>query len=322
MVLDNQTPWSANLQVADLGEPRLAAAVIGKATYDIGPDGNLDVAVEPLPILPDPLSTPFGEFHGELFARKEGADIAVLATIRRAKPMRRLIVRLEVGDFWHELTVHGDRVWVPTGERRRPLRPSAPVPFTEIPLAYSRSFGGAADYEGLTTPWPDNPTGLGYYLTVDQAREHPVPNIEAAHDEPLETWDRRPRVAGWGPYPMHWGLRVSTAVQVDAERMAVKHVSPAIFNHAHPDLVVAEIAPGTPLRVDGVWDRPLAFALPRQSLALNVTVGASTMEVASRIDGVFLWMDARKLVVTHRANFGYQFRPEEIRRVVATVGQG
>jgi hypothetical protein len=318
MVLSNQTSWQAILQVANLGVDPLAAVVIGKATYDLAPDGTLTPAAEPMPILPDPLAMPFGELHGEFFFRKQGADVCVLGTVRRKSPVKRASVQLQVGALRHELNVSGDRVWRATGERQRPLAPSAPLPFTEMPLSYARAFGGAADYEGHAAAWPDNPGGLGYYLTVEQAREKPLPNIEAASAPPVERWDDRPRVAGWAPYPMHWGLRASTAVQVDPKTMSVKHVSPAIFNHAHPDLVVAEVAPGQPVRIDGLWDTPLEVKLPRKRMHVEVTANNQTFVAASRIDGVFIWTDAFKVVITQRANFGYAFAAGDLRRAVVT----
>ncbi len=318
MELDNQTSWRAILQVANLGEDPLAAVVISKATYDLLPDGALVPAAEPLPILPDLLSTPFGEFHGEFFFRKQGADVCVLGTVRRARPVKEAAVKLQVGPFHHALTVLGDRVWRATGDRKRPLAPSAPQAFTEMALSYARAFGGTADYEGQAAPWPDNPAGRGYYLTVDQARDQPLPNIESTAAPPIARWDDRPRVAGWGPYPMYWGLRASTAVQVDEKKMSVKHVSPAVFNNAHPDLVIDDVQPGDPVRIEGLSETPLALAIPRKRLRVDVTANDRTFVAPSRIDGVHIWADSHKVVVTHRANFAYLFSREDHRYAVAT----
>ena len=120
---------------------------------------------------------------------------------------------------------------------------------------------------------------------------------------------------------MHWGLRASSAVEVDPQRLSVKNVSPAIFNHAHPDLVRPEIVAGTTVRVDGVWDTPLVVTIPRKYMLVRVVAGGKTTEVVSHIDGIFLWMDAKKLVITQRANFGYAFVAEEARVALATVAQ-
>ncbi len=319
MQLHNQTPWHAMLQIADLGEPPVAAAVIAKATYDLAAGGTLAPAAEPMPLSPDPLETPFGMLHGELYFKKSGADVCVLGTIRRQRPVREALLTLKVGALVHRLAVTGDRFWIPTGDKRQPLTPSRAQPFTEMPLAYDRAFGGTADYEGYPAPWADNPNGRGYYLTADQARDKPLPNIEAADGPRIRAWDDRPRAAGWGPYPMNWGLRASTAVQVDDQKMTVKHVDPSLFNHAHPDLVVPALAPGEAIEIDGLSERPLTLTLPRNLLRLQIQVGAETFEATSRIDGAFVWVDAGKLVVTHRATFSYVFRPREVRHVTVTA---
>ena len=319
MQLVNRTPWQAMLQIADLGEPPVAAAVICKATYDLAPDGLLSPAAEPMPIPGDPIETPFGTLHGELYFKKAGADLCVLGTIRRTTPVREVMLTLTASTFVHRLLVTGDRVWMPTGDKRQPLAPSRAQPFTEMPLGYQRAFGGTADYEGYPAPWPDNPIGRGYYLTVEQAREQPLPNIEPANGPRIRAWDDWPRAAGWGPYPMNWGLRASTAVQVDDQKMTVKHVDPSLFNHAHPDLVVPALPPGDSIQIDGLSDRPLTVTIPRELVHLRVRAGDDTFEVTSHVDGVFIWADAAKLIVTHRAMFSYVFRPRELRNVTATV---
>ncbi len=307
------------LQIAELAEEPRAAALISKATYDIATDGSLVPSGDPLPISPDPLETPFGTFHGELFFKKAGADVCVLGTVRRRSPVRELVLKLRVADLVNQLVVCGDRVWLPTGDRRRPLAPSRAQPFTEMPLGYDRAFGGVADYEGYPAPWPDNPVGRGYYLTAEQAREHPLPNIEPADGVRVGSWEDHPRVCGWGPYSMTGALRASTAVTVDPEKMHVTNVDPSLFNNAHPDLVVPELTPGDMIDIEGMGDDPVRVMIPKMLLRLQVSAGAHTSEAMSRIDGVFLWLDARKVVITQRANFSYVFQPRELRRVTATA---
>lgn len=63
-----------------------------------------------------------------------------------------------------ELAVFGDRTWNTLGM-------SAPEAFTEMPMSWSRAFGG----EGFA----DNPGGRGYRATeIDGQRVHNLPNIE------------------------------------------------------------------------------------------------------------------------------------------------
>lgn len=316
MQLVNDSPFEAIFQMADLLEPSLPAVVIVKSTFDLSPGGALSPSREPMPFVLDRLETPFGEIHGELFFKKEGADICVLGTVRRREPVLQTTVRLAVGDRQHVLSVTGDRVWVPRN-RMDDLVPSRPNPFTEMPLSYHYAFGGAVVYNGAPTGWADNPIGMGYYLEPKQAEGNKLPNIEDP-TAPARRWDDRPKVAGWAPYPMYWGLRAIPNVQVDPERYSVEQVRPGVFNHAHPDLVLDQIVPGTGVRIQGLGEQPIEFRIPKPPAHVAVTIGARTFDVAAPIDGVFVWADASKLVVTQRARFEYTFVHEEIRRAVVT----
>jgi hypothetical protein len=48
---------------------------------------------------------------------------------------------------------------------------------------------------------------------------------------------------------------------------------------------------------------------------VRVVIGNEARAVEAPIDGLFLWADERKLVVTQRARFRYTRRPEELRAV-------
>ena len=87
MKLDNESTFDAKVQVADLMKDELRGAVIVKSTFDIHPDGRLTVSEEPMPLVLDRLETPFGEFHAELFFRKQGADVCLLGSVRRKTPV-------------------------------------------------------------------------------------------------------------------------------------------------------------------------------------------------------------------------------------------
>ncbi|MEN8164031.1 MAG: hypothetical protein ABFS37_07875, partial [Acidobacteriota bacterium] len=93
----NDTPFHAIGQFADLLEPELPAVIIVKATFDLLETGELRVSDELMPLIPDPFETPFGELHGELYFKKEGADLCVLGTVRREEPAPRAIVSVQVG---------------------------------------------------------------------------------------------------------------------------------------------------------------------------------------------------------------------------------
>lgn len=318
MLLDNRTPAPAIFQCADFDTDERYAVVIWKLTYDLPStaSGPWRLSSDPMPISGDPLETAFGVFHGDIFLRKAGVDLCILGRVRRTRPVASTNVTLRCGAFTHTLRVTGDRVWESAGGR---LVPSKPVPFTEMDLSYERAFGGVAAKDGMLVPYPDNPVGRGYYLDRADAVGKPLPNIEAEKGPRVLTWEDRPAPAGWGLYPMHWGLRARSSVTIDPALGIVTGISPAAFNNAHPELVLPAIAPGERLELTGVLDQRVLCSLPHTTGNVRVRVGDHTFDVPTVIDGVYLWLDASRLVITQRANFNYVVRPEEARAATLTV---
>jgi hypothetical protein len=315
--LTNDTGAVAYLHAVDLLEPELPAVVIVKKTYALGAGGLLSTAGDPLPLVVDQMVTDYGYFHGELFFRKRGVDVCVLGTARFDAPVRTARLRLEVGPSWsHQIDLVGDRVWA--RDHRGDLVPTAPAPFQEMPLGYARAFGGVAQVNGDDVQWPDNPLGRGYYETPDAAVGQPLPNIEPAGTPAHRRWDTRVPVAGWGPYPMYWGLRGQRAVKVDATTGDIQEIAPELFNHAHPDLILDAVDAGATVRVTGLRGAPIAFSVPRERPRVEVRVGDAVSDTLGALDGVFLWADADRVVVTWRARFRYAVRPEELRGAVLT----
>ena len=86
MRLVNDTDFPATLERADFGTDERFAAVIWKLTYKILPGGALDFSDAPMPLHGDPIETPYGVLHGDIFLRKEGADLCVLGRVYRTQP--------------------------------------------------------------------------------------------------------------------------------------------------------------------------------------------------------------------------------------------
>ena len=318
MDLRNDSPFLAQVQVANFRHRPMAAAAIIKATFDVAPDGALRPAQEPLPLVLDQHKTPFGEFHGELFFKKCGVDVCVSGSVRRSQPTRSARVQISVGRETRQLFVFGDRRWL-HDTAGRDLVPSTPVPFLELPLSYARAYGGHASYNGALVPFPANPSGRGYYREQSQAHGQLLPNLEDDQSPPIARWSDQPRVAGWGPYPMFWELRAKHSIDIDPEHGSMTKVHPSIFNHAHPDLVFPSLATGERIRIDGLHDAPYVVQVPAPPALVRVQIGDVERELEAPIDGVFLWTDANKLVVTQRARFEYWLRHEEIRCVTVSA---
>jgi hypothetical protein len=101
--------------------------------------------------------------------------------------------RVKIGTIEKTLYVIGNRVW------RRDGVPGEPEPFTEMPIHYSRSFGG----EG----YPHNPIGIGFSKVKENGQEiHRMPNIEWP-GKLIQSKSDKPLPAGFGPYDLLWAQR-------------------------------------------------------------------------------------------------------------------
>jgi uncharacterized protein YjbI with pentapeptide repeats len=111
----------------------------------------------------------------------------------RGTPLPVCAVRARLGSVDKRLCVVGDRVWTLGG-------PSEPTPFTQMPITWSRSFGGKG--------FAQNPLGKGYARIRDErGREtQPLPNIETP-GRLVKSPNDRPDPAGFGAYDITWPQR-------------------------------------------------------------------------------------------------------------------
>jgi uncharacterized protein YjbI with pentapeptide repeats len=110
-----------------------------------------------------------------------------------AVPRPAAAARVKVGSIDKTLYVIGDRTW------RRDGTASDPEPFTEMPITYTRAFGG----EGFQF----NPIGVGVAPTKEGGREvHKLPNIEFPK-KLIKSRSDKPMPAGFGPYDLLWAQR-------------------------------------------------------------------------------------------------------------------
>ena len=316
MIFRNDTPFSAKfVGIRASDNEDMIGMILVNASYALSPDGRTwTIADEQFPISTDPVETPFGVFHGAVNPPAEGVDVCVLATLRRSRPIREAEVSVRVNSHVSRLHVVGDRVWCRSG---RTLVPSAPRSFTEMPLSYQRAYGGGADHEGTKVPWPDNPMGVGYYLSEEAAVNNPLHNIEHAGQRGTPQWNVPVPVAGWAPYPYIWGLRVKRAYEMEGDK--VRRVNRTLFNNAHPDMIVPTVAPGDIVSFDGLLDRSLDWQVPTAQLRIDAIVGTEHLTPTTRIDGLHLWVDQSRIVIKHRAVFSYPVRQYEPRRAVLSL---
>lgn len=215
-------------------------------------------------------------------------------------------VRIAVGSHAVDLAVYGDRRWerAPWGGWTQ----TPPEPFDAIPLTWNRAFGGTVTLEpgffpGTELPHPggpighpQNPDGMGFVLSEDQASQQALPNIE--HPNALIT---RPTeaVAPAGVAPC--GGRVAMRVMGEARDDLTAKLDQDLLNrhHAPPPLVFAEpLAPETPIETFGIGPASLRVAIPRSPLCVALRRGARMTPTRERIRSVHVDGDARTLRVS------------------------
>jgi hypothetical protein len=321
----NETPFEVAVPRIDLGARGLTAVVIVKATFDLDAWGRLRPFDAPTPLVRQYLETTFGVLHSEYYFKKQGVDLCVLGTLRRASPVDQARVRMSLGTRSWELLVHGDRHWMRSPDASSTeLVPSPPEPFTHMPLGYTRAFGGTVDVGGMPLGYPPNPSGRGYYRSAEEALGQPLLNIENISAPEQDVWradDERP-VAGWAPYPNFWALRAAEGVQLNPETHRIENISPLIFNHAHPDLVLEAVSDDQMIVIEGLSEETIYCPVPIPPACIDVAIGAERFQLDAPIDGLFLWADDRKLVVTQRGLFNYARRAEELRSIVVRTASG
>ncbi len=154
-------------------------------------------------------------------------------------PLPVSFVRVQVGAVDKRLAVFGDRFW-------RHGAPTAPEPFTEMPVDWAHAFGG----EG----YPQNPLGKGAApVQAEGGKVHPLPNVEDPKRLVVSPGDR-PVPAGLGALDITWPQRFSLAGTYDDKWLRTRYPGYA----ADMDAAIFNCAPRDQ-RIDGYWKGDEAF---------------------------------------------------------------
>ncbi len=259
MRFTNTTPLAAHLSIGrELPNGLRAGLVLAKATFAFDERGRLRLDdQDPMPLFDADKETPLGLLPRDNMPRNDAAFEVFLLGKAHApfgKPVPHVRVGLTVGDTKRELDVYGNRFWVGTGPG---AVLSAPEPFLEMPLTYSRAFGGTADIEvdvdsPIEVTHPDNPEGVGFDLEPiaaslhaelncpagfpRYARERAVPNIEAV-GSPLKHWSDTPEPELWSAVPLGSAIHNRRCYRVEGEGATARvHVAPGHLHRAHPSV--------------------------------------------------------------------------------------
>lgn len=294
----------------DPDEPLLGVVVL-KVTYRVEDDGSVVLDDDQLEIREEPDEGELGWVPQDTVPRKPRVDVFAFGHARapEGRPVPSLTVRLQVGDTTRDVWVFGDRRWV---ERNGRIVATEPEPFVEMPLAYSRAYGGAAAAKGREVPYAYNPEGRGYVLMAEHADGVPLPNVEDP-ENPVRSWEDRPKPAGLAPVPLASLFTVDRGMEVDREA-GTQRVKPEVFQAAHPRMTFEDVPAGTPVTLHGMTEGgPLSFRVPDLRARVEVDLEDETHAVEGRVDTLCILPDESRFFLLHRSPFKYRVVPEQKR---------
>jgi len=214
---------------------------------------------------------------------------------------------LRVGPCQRGAVVFGERVWSPGLGGPGPSRP---IPFTSMPLTYTRCFGGPAPGRSRADVEASehNPVGRGLHGSEAEAIGQPLPNFEDPQAL-INGLGDRPRPCGFGPIARHWRPRRAFAGTYDqawAElRMPLwpKDLDERFFCAAAPDLCATpHLLGGELVRIAGMSpDGAHEFPLPRVRLEARFEAGRASSRRRMTLDAISFEPEASSFVMTWRA---------------------
>ncbi len=293
------------------------ATLVVKASYEVGKDGVAFPVEDQLAISEGDAETPFGTLESDVVPIKEGCDFAVYGQAVSPRAVHRIDVLIRVGSFCRTLRVTGDRAWLPAFVG---VRASEPVPFTTMPLDYTRAFGGEATYDqDLVGPEPNNALGRGFVVLASEVPGVRLPNVEES-DALMTAWQQRPIPGGILPLPRSSALRGLRGVSADLKQQRTS-LSPAYFQWAHPRMLLPSYPAKEAVSIIGMTpESPWKCVLPFLDLAARVQLGPKEYVLRLVPDTLAIVPSHRRLWVVSRRAFVYQYVPERARQVVLEIG--
>jgi len=314
--LKNSTGLAASMFLAPDPDGIDTIYAVVKGTFAL--DAPLDAAGEPplaaeqVPVTlepaywGDPAASSF-KAASDMYLLKPATDVLLVghAHAPNGQPTTWMDVGLAVGPVRKTVRVFGDRVWLHDAV----WAPSAPQPFTRMPLVWERAFGGRDEVDGVPYEERRNPVGAGFRAAEGPGPQvgMPLPNLEDPAD-PMTSW-KAGTPACFAPICAHWMPRRQWAGTYDArwEQSRAPYLptdfDPRFFQLAPADqIATGYLVGGEPVELRGVspWG-PVRFALPRVSVDLTFVVDGAEQPRPTALDTVLIDTDTARLLLVWRA---------------------
>ena len=278
-----------------------------KGTFDIKPDGKVELAEEQL----DPLLVP--EYNGEagmsslrydadLVAPKPTTDVVLNGTAYapKGRPSNDFIVSIRVAQIEKAIRVVGNRRWKGGVFG---LKTSTAEPITTLPIIYERAYGG---YDH-TNPDPKkqrmdprNPVGCGVVAKSKHRLGQPLPNFEYPRGS-LE----KSGPAGFGAIDGHWSPRrelqgtYDTAWQQNRLPLLPEDWDPhSLLCSPADQRPNSHLFGGEPIELSNLTpEGKLSFTLPKVHLTFNTRIDRRREEHRSRLSTVIVEPDYPRIIM-------------------------
>jgi hypothetical protein len=248
------------------------------------------------------------------------------------RPVERIAVGLQVGSLCKSFTVWGTREWRASGVG---YAPSAPEPFTRLPISYDNAFGGTD--ERMRDPaqvrsYLANPVGRGWHHHIyrELVIGTPMPNTEAIRD-PVRDPGGRYRPMAFGPIGRGWPSRIPYAGTYDQDW--IDNVFPFLpsdfdtryFQCAPEDQQVPHLHGGEPVVLINVTeDGRREFALPTVEVPIVFfRRHGERIETRGVLDTLLFEPEAQRFYLVWRASLKLQRDVFEVpQAVVGRMSRG
>jgi hypothetical protein len=255
--------------------------------------------------------------------RKGLCDVILKATAYApdAIPVKELFAGFQIGNCQKAVRIVGDRTW----EGLFNLSPSRPAPFTQMPLTYSRAFGGSIpplNEKDSGLSHPANPIGCGYAKGkyTSQLKGTAVPNLESP-DQPISRCSANYKPCSFGPIGRSWQPRLPLAGTYDeAWKENVFPLLPADFDEAFfqcapKDQQIPFPVGGETITLINMHPTRarVAFVLPDLELPMVLlTQQRSQHKLEPKVDCITIDADQQQFTILWRAHFPIKRAMDEI----------
>ncbi|PIE89588.1 MAG: hypothetical protein CR997_10255 [Acidobacteria bacterium] len=312
MLLDNQTPYEAELIHGPNGPEDHGTALIIKKTLPLHPKITPGFV---WPVSLQELKTELAVFPFDHHFPTAKMDVMVcgFAFAPGGRATREMHVSLSIGQFHYNQTILGNRKWK---KRAFGYKYTDPEPFTQMPLTLQNAFGGKSPHEGGDIACLDNPEGKGFILKGVEAEGIHLPNIERP-DQRIKSPKDQPPTTCMAPYPFSGKLRYEPLMVDGKMKDFAGEDSHLYFGQAHPDLMMDRLEPGTMLCLHGMHPQhDLKVIVPENKLEAVVSINGKEELLPITLDGLCIFAHENCFGLKYRAAGSFKLEPRQKRKVI------